>query len=391
MWNKIKILFTLLLLSYSLGLNAQDSAPSDVNLRWEAIPGALGYIVEARTKSGKVFLSEKTSVSNYELANVEPGIYEHRVGVINKFGKVEGYTDWKPFEVVQTRLPILNDRKVYSAGKDETLKRLEISGNDFMDNMKVYLKKDGKVITPVKVEISKDGKTAKADFKIEDFPETGAYDLILENPKKKIAVNQRNFILGRDKEQAEKIAQRQARINNNEIPPDYYDTPYWSTMWRSTILPGWGQEYIDDKSWKLYTYPIVLLAAVGVYAKSYQDFLGARKEYYEAVQFGFILTSTSSNDLLFLYNNQESVAKYEAARSRLDQIKIGAGAVGLFALYNIVDAFLSVRRNVAVNENKGFKVSEQMEIRANSVIRRASNFEPSTAETYNHLEIFMRF
>lgn len=394
MWNKLQKIIVAwwvvaIFLISGLSLRAQDGA--DISLKWEDVPGALGYILEVRDSNQKVILSKKLDENYFELKDLSPGIYDHRVGIVNKFGKVEGYTEWVPIEIVRAKVPIINEKKVFSAGKEEDTTNIGIRGKDFMEGMKVYLKKDGETIQAHKVTLSEDGGYASADFRIKEIPDIGYYDLVLENPKKKIAVSHRNFILGRDKEQAEKIANRQARINNNELPPDYYDTPYWSTMWRSAIFPGWGQKYIDERNWKLYVYPLVLFGTAGAYASAYRDFLSARKTYYENVQLGFLITNQMDSELIFLLNNQSSTANYNAAKSRLNHIQAGAGAIGIFAIYNLVDAYLSVRRNVVTTEPSSIPIDGDWRLRANTLFRASDPGAPFRGEAFNGLELYYRF
>jgi hypothetical protein len=409
MWNKISnqkrirgigyCFFLILNLTFSIGIFAQET--SEVTLKWQEVSGALGYVLEVRDTNKKQIFSQRISVNQFEVNELPLGVYEHRVGIINKFGKVEGYTDWVPFEVAQSKTPRIQSKTVFSAGRDESVKRIEVKGADFLDSMQIYLKKDGKIIRPIQTNIGNQGKIAYADFRIEDFPEDGMYDLVLENPRKKVAVAEKNFVIAQDKELADRIANRQAKINNNEFPPDYYDTPYWSTLWRSTVLPGWGQDYIDDQRWKLYTYPLVLVAAGAVYAKSYNDFLSARASYYQSVQLGFYLSTTNISDEVFFFNNQEALGKFNTAKTRLNQIEIGAGVIGLFAIFNLVDAFFSVRRNVVDSDSSdpipiGMAVGESpysgtIYLRADSTVRSTLSTDRPGVETFSSMEFFQRF
>lgn len=387
MLNKKIILFFILFIH--VPLFSQELG--DVSLKWEEVKGALGYVIEVRDSEGKVIINERIRTNYYELKGVTPGSIEHRVAVINKFGKVEEFTKWVPVVVIRSRDPIILDATVYSAGLEETSKRIEIKGNHFLENMKVYVKKDGVTIPASNVEISKNGTVAYATFAIEKFPDVGSYDIVLENPRNKTAVNQKSFVLGKDKDQAEVIANRQAKINRNELPPGYYDTPYWSTMWRSAVLPGWGQDYIDEQRWKLYVYPIVLAGSLAVYAKSTQDFFEARNEYNNSVQLSLLLSTRPDSDTLILWNNQNTSSRFNQAKQQLNYIKVGVGAVSVFALYNLVDAFLSVRRNVAWNDEKGMELGDSWKLRASSEIRSTSQWELGRAESYSNFEFYIRY
>ncbi|TGM82088.1 hypothetical protein EHR01_04695 [Leptospira mtsangambouensis] len=357
MWNNFRLCFILLLVSLSsLFAQSSNEEGTQYQLRWLDVEGATGYVLEIKNSSGYLVLSERVNGTSYDLVNYTSGIYEHRVAVINKLGKVGSYSEWVRFEVVVSKVPTLTKDSVYSVSKEEKEKVFLLEGKDFISPMKVYMVTGGKRILAKKVVIESDS-VAKATFAVDADTDTGIYDLVLENPRNKVLTAKQRVVLSDSKEKAARFAQRQERIVKKEIPEDYYETPYFSTLWRSTVLPGWGQKYIDGNNWKLYVFPVVALSAVALYANSYNRFLSARSDYQSTVLLGALLVERQDTQVLWLINRTNAEAKFNSAKSELGVIQAGAGILGVFLLYNIVDSYFSAKRNVA-NYEPGFPLGE---------------------------------
>lgn len=358
MWNK-QILFLLSLVFTLSPIFAEPEGEEGTQhqLRWMEVEGATGYVLEIKNSSGYLVLSEKVKGTSYDLINYTSGIYEHRVAVINKLGKVGSYSEWVKFEVVVSRVPTLSKDSVYSVSKEEKEKVFLLEGKDFIHPMKVYMVTGGKKIPAKKVVIESEG-IAKATFSVDPDTDTGIYDLVLENPRNKTLTVKQRVVLSDSKERAANFAKRQERIIRKEIPEDYYETPYWSTLWRSSVLPGWGQKYIDGKNWKLYVYPVIALSAAAVYANSYNRFLSARSDYQSAVLLGVFLAERADTQLVWLLNRNNAEASFNRAKSELGVIQAGAGILGAFLIYNLVDSYFSAKRNVASFE-PGFPLGNE--------------------------------
>ncbi|MGV3666954.1 MAG: LIC11435 family protein [Leptospira bouyouniensis] len=358
MWNK-QILFFLVfgLFTFSLFAEPDGEEGTQHQLRWMEVDGAIGYVLEIKNSSGYLVLSEKVKGTSYDLVNYTSGVYEHRVAVINKLGKVGSYSEWVKFEVVVSRVPTLSKDSVYSVSKEEKEKVFLLEGKDFIHPMKVYMVTGGKRIPAKKVVIESDG-VAKATFAVDPDTDTGIYDLVLENPRNKTLTVKQRVVLSDSKEKAANFAKRQERIIRKEIPEDYYETPYFSTLWRSTIVPGWGQKYIDGKNWKLYVYPVIALSAAAVYANSYNRFISARSDYQSAVLLGAVLAERADTQVLWLLNRSNAEASFNRAKTELGVIQVGAGILGAFLVYNLVDSYFSAKRNVATYE-PGFPLGSE--------------------------------
>ncbi|TGL69005.1 hypothetical protein EHQ62_07990 [Leptospira jelokensis] len=350
MWNKI-FYSSLMVFCVTTTLYSEPEVEESTQhqLRWMEVEGATGYVLEIKNSSGYLVLSEKVKGTTYDLVNYTSGVYEHRVAVINKLGKVGSYSDWVKFEVVVSRVPTLTKDSVYSVSKEEKEKVFLLEGKDFIHPMKVYMVTGGKRIAAKKVVIESDS-VAKATFAVDPDSDTGIYDLVLENPRNKTLTVKQRVVLSDSKERAANFAKRQERIIKKEIPEDYYETPYWSTLWRSSVLPGWGQKYIDGKNWKLYVYPVVAASALGLYANSYNRFLAARSDYQSAVLLGAILAENPDTQVLWFLNRSNAESSFNRAKSELGVIQVGAGILGAFLVYNLVDSYFSAKRNVAMKE-----------------------------------------
>ncbi|TGK78258.1 hypothetical protein EHQ24_17005 [Leptospira noumeaensis] len=357
MWNKYlsNVMIFFFIISPVFGENTGEEVTQH-QLRWMDVDGATGYVLEIKNSSGYLVLSERVSGTSYDLVNYTSGIYEHRVAVVNKLGKVGSYSDWVKFEVVVSKVPTLTKDSVFSVSKEEKEKVFLLEGKDFIHPMKVYMVTGGKRIPAKKVTIESDS-IAKATFAVDADTDTGIYDLVLENPRNKVLTAKQRVVLSDSKEKAAIFAARQERIVRKEIPEDYYETPYYSTLWRSTVMPGWGQKYIDGKNWKLYVYPLVAVSAVAVYASSYSKFIAARSDYQSAVLLGAVLAERQDAQTLWLVNRSNAESKFNAAKTELGVIQAGAGVLGVFLLYNIVDSYFSAKRNVA-NIEPGFPLGE---------------------------------
>lgn len=393
MWNKlVPILFFYFFLASLLysQANTEDDI-SHYQLKWLEVEGASGYVLEIKNSAGYMVVSEKVNSTTYDLNNFTSGIYEHRVAVINKLGKVGTYSDWVKFEVIVSKVPTLTKDSVYAVSKEEKTKVLILEGKDFISPMSVYMITGGKKI-PAKSVVIESGNIAKATFDIDPDTDTGIYDLVLENPRKKALLAKQRVVLSDSKERATRFAKRQERIIKKEIPEDYYETPIYSTLWRSTLIPGWGQKYIDGADWKFYVYPLVAAGAAYAYVSSYNRFLNARSAYESSVLLGLFLAEDPNAQLLWLSNRTTAEANFNSARSELTYIQAGAGLLGVFFAYNLVDAYLSAKRNVAGNTLEFPVLEETTKLRVNVNADSRGDFSRSfVTSPYTQIEFFTRF
>jgi hypothetical protein len=203
----IKLIFSFCMiynLFFSNSLFGNDSLGL---LEWEPINDASYYQIEVRNNKKKVLISEKIKDSQFQVPNNLPnGIYEHRVGVYNKFEKLSGYSDWYSFQINTIKKPELtnNQEKTILEGTDTV--HFDLKGNNFTEIMRVsLLSNESKMVYLDKYNytnnnsISFDVKSSKL------IP--GNYSLILENTSDH-KLNVPNFLIIKPDTRAQEEAER---------------------------------------------------------------------------------------------------------------------------------------------------------------------------------------
>ncbi len=90
-----------------------------------------------------------------------------------------------------------------------------------------------------------------------------------------------------------------------------------------------------------------------IYANSYNRFLSARSAYESSVVLGVFLAGDPNAQGLWIVNRANAESNFNSARQELNTIQIGAGILGVFLAYNLIDSYLSAKRNVAMD---GFEI-----------------------------------
>lgn len=176
MWNRI--LLSCVLFSISLSVFGDEEGRY---LEWKPVPEAGGYLVEIKDTNGRI-TREKTKASRFEV-NLPPGVYEHRIGVFNKFGRLTVFSEWASFEVIVSRAPLISPDSSVKILKKKLGSSLTVKGENFTEAMNATL-------------LLPSGETIKAEFEFINSKEIriktenlnlkeGSYTLSLENPRNK--------------------------------------------------------------------------------------------------------------------------------------------------------------------------------------------------------------
>lgn len=117
----------------------------------------------------------------------------------------------------------------------------------------------------------------------------------------------------------------------------------WSIVWRSAVLPGWGQYKADQKLWA-YTEGGLFWASVIGAGLSYEQASLAKHHYHSQVrrmdlEFLFFPNFISNPTLSDLYYSQREKANYHALQGSNSAAKVSAGVVGIFYLANLVHSY----------------------------------------------------
>lgn len=101
----ITLLFVFFIFSAGL-VYSQETADKEKKLRidWEEVDGAVEYRVRIADAKSKIVLNE-TVEPNYIEFFLPPGKYRITVGTVNKFYKIDSWSDWADFEIARPKEP----------------------------------------------------------------------------------------------------------------------------------------------------------------------------------------------------------------------------------------------------------------------------------------------
>ncbi|AAN49737.1 hypothetical protein GS518_07160 [Leptospira interrogans] len=367
MWNKILLSFILFLIS-SFSIFGEDY------LEWKPVPEAGGYLVEIKDSGGRI-TREKTKSTRFEV-NLPPGVYEHRIGVLNKFGRVSVFTDWISFEVILSRAPFINPDSSAKLLKEKLGSHLTVKGDNFTEAMNVTL-------------LLPSGETIKPDFefvnskeiklKIENLNlKNGSYTLSLENPRNKKTAKKGFLILADSEEELAQITKRSEQ--ENQVTSSGIQ---WGPAIQSSVLPGWGQ-YNQDKKYKRWIFPILILGAIAFSAErfsAYNSSLSALNQSKTLNQTFFLMNDPALTSFA-AYNYIQGQSDYSNSSSLYNQLNLSLEIIAVLYLLNIIDAALvgSANSETSTSEGKVIPFFKTRKLESIQAERPSGNFFPNSFE-----------
>ncbi|EPG75484.1 hypothetical protein LEP1GSC058_2083 [Leptospira fainei serovar Hurstbridge str. BUT 6] len=304
-----------------------------VKLEWKAIPDSGGYLVEIKDSNGRI-TREKTSATQITV-DLKPGTYEHRIGVLNRYGRVSIFSSWIPFDVILSRPPVLTSSTKNSYLSQDLPETFELKGKYLTDATKVSLRDSSGEEIQVKSVEYRDPDTILVSFDKKKIPE-GILSLRLENPRNKITETEA-FLLVADT--PERLAALQKRFTPKE--PFRFD---YGAIARSAVLPGWGQIYQEKSKIRSYTFPL-LIAAAGAYTYyKGESYLHSVKDYDAARRtnalLGYSVAQTGNVAVypLAVINYLQIPNKYSVASSSYHQVELSIGILAFLYALNLADA-----------------------------------------------------
>ncbi len=337
-------------------IEEESMAEESGTLLWAEVKGAKSYQVQVKDEQNKIILDKKTNENSFKV-KLPFGKYEHRVGVYNKFGKLGNFSDWVRFAVTKSLVPEVTSEKQMEVIISSKRKKISVTGNYLYTYTKVSLQNSRKQF---KLENLKKVSADTIEFEIsyEDFS-PDVFDLILENPKKKILKLEKFLVLKNRWESAETVI-REAQEKPAAKDTTAKDTetakpavkgryPYWKEAGMSALIPGRGQ-FMKNQAWKGLVFDGMLVLGAAYYYYSYQDFLQAKKNYNSAVVNGVYFTafsrmasgSASTGGLVMgnLSALSSSESKYKRGQEKAAAVQGAAILIGLVYTLNILDALL---------------------------------------------------
>jgi hypothetical protein len=171
-------LILLLLALYTVpAYAAQDQEMAYIE--WKPTEGAISYTVEIVDVYDEVILEKTTAAAKLEVS-LPYGKYKYRVGMLTKFNKVSGWSEWKTLMIVPALEP-----KILSAMPSKlpagSGNKVMIKGKNFYRSSEVIIKnadtelevKNVRLIDPETISVTVDASGAKPG---------STYDLIVKNP-----------------------------------------------------------------------------------------------------------------------------------------------------------------------------------------------------------------
>jgi hypothetical protein len=346
----IKLLF---LLSLTLPIYSVDV--QNIKIEWGAVDSSAGYQFEYK-KSGLFsnVITKKVNQNYIILNDLEDGLYEYRVGVLNRLDKIEGFTPWVTVKIYPMREPKLKSFKPEQFTPEVREKSIEWNGDNFIPATKVYIGKDNEWIEEKGIQY-KSTTQLTGSFQIKPDMKFGNYDIKIENNKNKYIIVKSGIIFSEDSKKAAIMSHRAQKIDTGEVPKDAFATPVYSSLWRSTLIPGWGQFYIAEDNWKPWFYTFVVLGSAGAYGSIYSNYLSASNAYQDNLNNLIFLGDSLNSDLIWfsLYNTART--NYIQANSDLQSSQAVIGGIAFVMTINYIDTYLQAKKYSYLDQKQGWK------------------------------------
>ncbi|TGK37513.1 hypothetical protein EHQ12_09165 [Leptospira gomenensis] len=328
MWNRAyRIFLFCCFLTVFVSLNAEEE---NQYLEWKSVPEAGGYMVEIKDSHGRI-TREKTKNTKYEV-NLSPGVYEHRIGVLNKFGRVSVFSDWISFEVVLSRAPVVEPDSNLRLLREKLGSHLVVKGDNFTEAMNVtLLLPSGETIKPEYEFVSAKEiriKTEGLDLK------NGSYTLSLENPRNKKTAKKGFLVLAESETQLAEIVKQAEKENR-----DSGSFMHWKPALQSSVLPGWGQN-TQEKTYKSWIFPILIAGAIAYSSQQYSEYnssLGALDDS-KNLNRALLLLDNPAFLPFATYNYLQVESNYSHATAEYNQFNLSLGILAFLYLLNVSDA-----------------------------------------------------
>ena len=331
----------------------------DQSIRWKAIPGAGGYIVEVEDSSGAAILNRKVT-SNQLGLNLPPGKYRFRITALNKFQKVGKVYRWQELIIKPVGAPIVKESPAiynpHESGESFTAKGDYLHRGTSVE----MIAKNGKRYKAT-VQVLPDGNSILVTPPA-DLPE-GDYKVSYKNTRGKPFED--SLVINKDvatvysaptEKKAiykDKIASRESFDQGTKdatdstvsgVPGKQYDAKYnhtFSLFWRQALIPGWGHYYAGEKNTGTF-YLLGSVALTGFAISSSNVYASRRLDYSNAANAGIILSLAPNSMIgLELASTFNTNANYGAAQSAKITAANAWGAAGGFYIISLIHILIT--------------------------------------------------
>lgn len=323
---------------FSPASSSAKDAEEGAKLEWSSIPDANGYLVEIKDTNGRI-TRQKTNATQI-FVDLKPGTYEHRIGVLNRYGRVSIFSTWIPFEVILSRPPVLTSsaRNAYLAKDFPEV--LEIKGRYLNEATKITLKNSNGEELPIKSVEFREPDSLIVSLDKKKIPE-GSVSLRLENPRNKVTETEAFLVVAETPERLAALQRQYLPQEPSSKEPFRFD---YGALARSAVLPGWGQLYQGKSKVRSFAFPILVATAGAFTYLKGQEYIHAVKDYDAArrtnLMLGSAITQTGNIAIypLAAINYFQIPSKLGVASSAYHQVEISIGILAALYLANLADA-----------------------------------------------------
>jgi hypothetical protein len=322
-----------------------ESNANKTIIQWKSVENAASYKLEIRLEDAKQM--QLNLKENEVSLDLKPGKYEYRVGALNKFKKVKHWSKWFPLEVVYSQPPVINEDSKYSFSLPEKEQEIVVKGKYFLEEIEVELESNSNKL-PVKNIKRISDTELRFSVDMESYSKAEKIRLTLRNPLNKITVKE-SFIVLEEKPKAKEaeVAVVEERGSSKPEEPNKtepkelkenrsYSAEVLPPLWRSSLVPGWGQYYKGEKT-KAYIVGGSVLFFLGsvFFFESFKDYSVSRSERYSNLL--FLLPGDKNLLPAALYLRSESIHSRQEAQDNLQRQEAVLGVAAAIYLYNIAD------------------------------------------------------
>ncbi|MDC7219705.1 MAG: hypothetical protein PQJ59_07185 [Spirochaetales bacterium] len=182
----VKTFLLTFLLLWPLAAQEEEDFPGETKkLEWESVEGALFYLVEIESE-GIIIHAIKTEDSFLPLF-LNPGEYNLRISVFNKFEKMASQSEWSPLTIYPSPQPIILDYSPDFFYDDRNKISLSIKGKNFDSACRFLLILGEEKIRGLEKNRQVEGEeiTCTVEFSSEQFEHGQNWDLVVVNPSKR--------------------------------------------------------------------------------------------------------------------------------------------------------------------------------------------------------------
>lgn len=135
------------------------SAQGAEAIRWRAVPGASGYLIEIKDTADRGIVSQVVQGTSFPVTNLKPGSYSFRVSTLNKLRKIESSSEWASFIVERGLTPRIESASPAELSSDESVHTLTLTGDNLTRETRIVvesgpLRIDPEFIAPGEIRLT---------------------------------------------------------------------------------------------------------------------------------------------------------------------------------------------------------------------------------------------